>query len=292
MPNHYATVAEIKEIAPDAIRETTTQYDELFYKLSRVLSRWIDNHTRRTFFPELDTRFFNGDASIELWIDDIYSISSVAVSIDNGETYTALTTGDYIPMHGKDFNSPKSYNLLMIDFNGTEGSWPLGQKSVRVIGNWGRSDNRDRVFEDALDAVVDDPLTAAATTLTLTDVDGVDQWGITPRIAQGQILQMEAEFVEVTGTDTATGAQTATIVRGVNGTTAAEHAAAIQVDKFMPPEPVKQACLIQAMKQFKRGQVGFGDAEALPDLTRIMHIKTIDPEALALLENYVKGGFG
>jgi hypothetical protein len=290
MPNHYATVDELREVAPDALRSASTQYNEIFYKLSRILSRWIDNHTRRTFYPETATKYYDGDGQTDLWIDDLFSIDSVAYSDDDGATYTALTSADYIPMHGEDYNSPKSYNLLRIDVTGDLNTWPRGQKSVRIIGDWGFTDDRNRMFEDTTDEVEDNPLTAAATTLTLNDVDGVDKWGITPRVSPGQILQIESEFAEVTGTDTATGTNTATIVRGINGSTAAEHAQNTQVDKFMPPEPVKQALIIQAIHQFKRGQAGFGDAEAIPDLGKIMHIKTIDPEALTYLSNYVKLG--
>lgn len=292
MPNHYATVDELREVAPDALRSASATYNELFYKLGRILSRWIDNHTRRTFYPETATKYFDGDGQDDLWIDDLISIDSVSYSEDDGATYTALTSADYIPMHGEDYNSPKSYNLLRVDVTGDLGTWPRGQKSVKIIGDWGFTDERDRIFEDTIDAVVDDPLTAAATTLTVTDVDGADKWGITPRISHGQILQIESEFAEVTGTDTATGSNTATIVRGVNGSAAAAHVKTTQIDKFMPPEPVKQALIIQAIHQFKRGQAGFGDAEAIPDLGKIMHIKTVDPEALTLLSHYVKLGIG
>ena len=293
MPNLYATEDELKAVAPDAIRSTSTQYDSLFVSLAERLSRWIDNYTQREFYPYLETRYFEGDAEDELWIDDLVEITSVSISTDGGTTYTALEDTDYIPMHGDDYNSLKSYTVLKVDINGTLGSWPKGQKSVRVIGTWCFTDNRALFFEDTIDAVNHATgINVTDTTLKLNDVDGADKWGRTPRISSGQILRIEAEQMEVTATDTTTGVQTATVVRGVNGTTAAAHADTKQVDKFMPPEPLKQACIIQAIKQFKRGQVGFGYAEALPDLGRILHIKTIDPEALALLAPYAKLEYG
>lgn len=289
MPNHYVTVDEIKEVAPDGMRSTTTQYDEPFYKLARALSRWIDNHTQRTFFPDTETRYFNGKNQTKLYIDDLITITSVAISEDDGANYTTIAATDYNAMWGDDYNSPKSYNALEITVNGDFSVFPSGQKSVRIVGVWGRTDDRDRIFEDTTDEVEDNPLSAVATTLTVNDIDGADKWGITPRISPGQILRIESEDIEVSGTST-TG-NTGTIIRGVNGTIAAAHVQNTQIDKFMPPEPLKQACIIQAVHQFKRGQAGFGDAEALPDLGRIMHIKTIDPEALQLLAAYKKGGF-
>lgn len=300
----YATEDELKQIAPDALKVDTTQYDTLFITLAERLSRWIDNHTERMFYPFIDTRFYSvnrnrsriSDFEFEdpefddLWIDDLMEITSVSISENDGSTYTALATGDYIPMHGQDFNSEKSYTLLKVDRNGDLGSWPIGQRSVKVIGTFNFTDDRSNFFEDTLDEVENNPLTAAGTSLTVNDVDGADQRGIVPRIAPGNLLRMESEFVEVASVN-ATG-NTAVIVRGVNGSTAVAHAQNIQIDKFMPPEPLKQACIMQAARQYKRGQAFFQDAIAQIDLGQILIIKTIDPEALVFLQPYVKLGIG
>ena len=289
----YATEDELKQVAPDAILAATTQYDTLFITLSKRVSRWIDNLTERMFYPFIDTKYYSVDKNRvhdpdfdDLWIDDLMEITSISISEDDGKTYTALATGDYIPMHGQDFNSEKSYTLLKVDRNGDLGSWPVGQRSVRVIGTFNFTDDRSNFFEDTLDEVENNPLTAAGTSLTVNDVDGVDLQGITPRIAPGNLLRIGTEFVEVASTN-ATG-NTAVIVRGVNGSTAAAHIQNVQIDKFMPPEPLKQACIIQAIKQFKRGQAGFGDAAAQMDLGRILQMKSMDQGALDMLQAYMK----
>ena len=310
MPNLYVTEDEIKQVAPDAILITTTQYDKLFITLAERISRWVDNHTQRMFFPFIDTRFysvsrnrghhgtfghhgFSDDARAEfedLWIDDLIEITSVNVSDDDGANYTELAATDYIAMHGQDFNSEKSFTLLKIDQNGTIGSWPVGQRSVKIVGTWNFTDDRSSFFEDTLDAVVDAPLSDSATEVTLTDVDGLDLHGLTPRVSPGNLLRIESEILEVTATDTAT--QKATITRGVNGSVAAAHVATTQIDKFVAPQPLKQACIIQAVRQYKRGQGGFGDAVANLDMGRILIMKTLDPEALVLLQAYTKLEFG
>ena len=301
MPNLYLTEDELKAVLPDSLRSTNTDYDKLFLNLGEVLSRWIDNHTQRFFYPFLDTRYFSvnrrktgNEAEFnDLWVDDLMEIDSVATSEDDGSTYTTLATGNYIPMHGQDFNSEKAFTLLKLDENGTLGSWPVGQRSVRVIGTFNFTDDRGRFFEDTIDAVNHATgINATDTTLKLNDVDGVDKWGVIPRISPGQILRMEIEQVEVTATDTTTGVQTATIVRGVNGTVAAAHADKIQVDKFIPPAPLKQACIIQAIRQFKQGQAGFGDAAAQIDLGQILVMKSIHPQVLILLQAYKKLEYG
>lgn len=321
MPNHYVTVDELKDAAPDAIKSNTTQYNEVFYELARKLSRWIDNHTEREFFPAVETRTFtvkrrdhhrHGSHLIHgshlhgghfhdhvdihpseiLAIDDIIEITTVSVSEDDGATYTALASTDFIPMRGNNDNTKKSYDTLLIDRTGTQSSWPIGQKSVKVLGTWGMSDDRSRFFEDTLDEVEDNPLAANGLSLTLNDVDGVDQWNLIPRVSPGQILRIESEFIEVVATDTSSGAQSATIVRGRNGTTGASHAQNTQIDKFMPPEPVKQACLIQTKRAFKRAQISYIDAEAIPDFGSIQIVKNFDPEAIELLKPYKQLGYG
>ena len=293
----YATADELKQVAPDGLKATTDQYDTLFITLSERLSRWIDNHTQRMFYPFIDTRYYSVDKNRvhdpdfdDLWIDDLMEITSVSISENDGKTYTALATGDYIPIHGQDFNSEKSYTLLKVDRNGDLGSWPIGQRSVRVIGTFNFTDDRSNFFEDTLDEVENNPLTSGGTSLSVNDIDGVDQRGISPRIAPGNLLRMGTEFAEV-GTVNATG-NTAELVRGVNGSTAAAHAQNTQIDKFMPPEPLKQACIIQAIKQFKRGQAGFGDAAAQIDLGRILQMKSFDEGALEYLIPYTKLGIG
>ena len=300
----YATEDELKQVAPDAILAATTQYDTLFITLSERISRWVDNHTERMFYPFIDTRYYSVNRNRshvveftfedpefdDLWIDDLMEITSVSISEDDGATYTALATGDYIPMYGQDFNSEKSYTLLKADRNGDLGSWPVGQRSVRVIGTFNFTDDRSNFFEDTLDEVENNPLTAAGTSLTVNDIDAADQRGIAPLIAPGNLLRMESEFVEVASVN-ATG-NTAVIVRGVNGSTAAAHAQNIQIDKFMPPDPLKQACIIQAIKQYKRGQAGYGDAAAQIDMGRILQIKSMDQGALDMLQAYVKLGVG
>ena len=40
--NNYVTAHEIKQAMPDGIRETTTAYDDLLYRLAERVSRMID----------------------------------------------------------------------------------------------------------------------------------------------------------------------------------------------------------------------------------------------------------
>jgi hypothetical protein len=292
MPNLYATVDELKETNRDAIQTATTKYDENLYRLADQTSRLIDVYCRRVFFPRLGTYFFNGEAESQLWIPELVSVTSVSFSIDNGQNYTALTSSDYILTVSGDWNSQKSYNRIDIDVNSTAlSAWPRGQKSVKIVGVWGYADDRDTAWQDTLDEVEDAPLTAAALLLTVNDVNGVNQYGVTPRISWGSLLRAEDEYLEVTAAPD-TGNNTAVIARAANGTTAAEHVQDIQLDIWLPPKPIKDAMMIQAIKTFQRGAQGMGDARTLPDGGQMFYLKELDPEAQMKLSAYRKTAVG
>lgn len=285
MANIYVTPTEIKAAMPEAIRSVTTAYDNILSALAERISRLVDNYCQRVFFPRVATRYFNGSGTTELWIPDLLEITSVSYSEDDGETYTALTSSDYYATVAGDFNSQQSYTQLIINVNSdTLSYWPTGQRSIKIVGVWAYAEDRDTVWEDSTDTVEDNPLTAAGTTITVNDDDGANQWGVTPRFAAGQVLRIESEILELT----AKGSNTLTVLRSRNGSTAAQHAQNTQIDIWRPPEPIKQATIIQAVRQMERGLQGFSDARATPEIGQMMWIKRLDPEAETLLMTYRK----
>ena len=294
MANAYLTDQELKDALPDGIRAATTKYDSLIRQLCERVSRAIDRHCKTRFYPSLETRYFDGSNEHEMWTPDLLGLvdaTSIAMSNDNGLTYTALAATDYYLTRAGDYNTPWSYNKLVINMpSGNYSSFYGGQRSIRIAGTWCTHDNRAEAWEDSLDAVVDNPLAIGATTLTVTDVDGATGWGYTPRFAVGNIIRIETEFCEVGAVNTV--ADTATIVRGRNGTAAAAHVVTTQVDVWRPPFPVKQAAIIQAVRQMERGFQGFGDARATPEIGQLFYIKALDPEAAGLLAPYRPTGVG
>ncbi len=284
MPNTYATLKEIKQAMPDAIDTDTTKYDQILTRFANTFSRFIDDEIGlgRVFYPFSEIRTFDGQGSVDLWIDDAVGITTVEMSDDDGETYRTLTASDFIATVGGDYNHRQSFDMLLIDSNGDEGLWPRGTQSVRITAAaWGYSDDKDNAFEDTLDAVVDDPLDADATVITIASAAGVDLWGFAPRISIGNILRIDSEYIEVTGIVSDT---SITVVRGRNGTTAAIHTAGTQIDKWRVAEVIKQAMIIQANREYERGRQGYGDTGMNAELGKMFITKEIDPEALRLLE--------
>lgn len=284
--NLYATPTEIKAAMPDGIRSTTTSYDTLIFRLADVISRYFDRYCRRVFYPRVGTFYFNGDGSDKLWIPDLISLTSLSYSSDDGLSYTTLTeSGNFIQTKAGDYNDPRAADCLVLDANGDLSGWPIGQRSIKAIGVWAYADDKSVAWEDSLDTVENNPLTAAGTSITVNDADGVDLWGITPRFQAGHVLRIGTELLEVI-TVVAASTNTLAVLRGRNGSTAAIAAQNTQIDIWRPPFPVKQAAIIQAIRQMERGFQGFGDARATPDLGQLLFIKALDPEAQALLSPY------
>lgn len=284
MPNSYVTAHELKAALPDAIRQGQTKYDAELSRLASQVSRFVDNHTHKVFYPTLATRYFRGNGGCALRIGDWLSISSVAMSDDDGETYTALASTDWYASVEGDVNSPKSYTHLHVDVNGDYSYFYRGQKSVKVVGVAAYVDDRDAAWEDSTDEVENNPLAAGDTSLTVNDVNGSSMWGLAPRFQPGQLYRIESEFIEGTETD---GLTAVTIARARNGTTAAAHAQNTQIDLWRPPEPVKQAVIVQIVRGFMRALQGYGDGRAVPETSQILWTRALDPDAVSLLAPYV-----
>lgn len=53
-----------------------------------------------------------------------------------------------------------------------------------------------------------------------------------------------------------------------------------------PPADIKQACMVQAMRWFKRAQQAFQDAGAIVELGQLHFVKDLDPDIKLILSNY------
>ena len=291
MANAYLTEYDIRNAMPDGVRSTTTKYNTLMRQLCERVSRFIDRYCKYRFYPLLEIRYFDGSGKFEQWIPPLYSITDISMSGDNGVTYTALVATDYYLTRAGDYNTPKSYNKIVInEASGDYSSFYAGQRTIKITGIWAEHDDRATAWEDSLDAVVNNPLALGATLLTVTDADGVGADGAIPRFAVGQLLRMEDEYVEAADVNYTT--NVVTIVRGRNGTTDIAHVITTQIDVWRPPMPVRQAGIIQAVRQMERGFQGFGDARATPEIGQLFYIKAMDPEAAALLAPYRKLAVG
>lgn len=287
MSNAYATPTELKAAIPDGVRSTVTKYDALMLRLLSGVSRWIDRELKRVFYPTVATKKFFGSGTCYQRVPDLLSVTTIEYSLDYGATYTALTSNDYILTVEYDENSLESYTVIMLDQTSTAlAAWPNTQRGVRITGVWGYAENRDAAFESANDVVKNTTqISASDTSLKVADVDGLDIYGALVRFQGGQILKIGSEYLE-TGLTIDTSANTIVVSRGRNGSTAAIHLADVPIYVWRAPEPVRDAVIIQAVRQMERGFQGFGDARSQPDVGQMFWFKSLDPEAVAKLATY------
>lgn len=245
----YATLADVENEM--TATSTTVESTKVVAALEEVTAR-IDAEVGYRFEPVVETKAYGLLASrINSWQGTfrfdkpLLSLTSVLVY---GNTLSLSTEVEaYI-------NGLPPYNLLRLK-DASQNWYTTWYDSdepplVKITGHWGFHSSYSDAWKDTGDTVQDNPLTAAATTLTVSDIDGTDWRSRTPRISAGHLLKIEDEFLRVVATDTAT--NKATVVRGVNGTTAAAHVQTTKVYSWMPEELIKRVCARQAALVYRR----------------------------------------
>jgi hypothetical protein len=258
----YATLDDAKV----EVSTSNTTDDAQLANYVRIASRRADAmfRQRRPFFaPYSETRAWlvepqRVDSFLRLFHfdDPLLALSSVVVGT------TTLTVGTTVEAWRRSPDRPFKAIRLM---NSSDDFYQYCNSDDPVLatigGFWGYNPDWANAW-DSVDTVQDNPLTAAATSLTVADVDGADGWGFTPAISRGSLLRIEDEYLEVTATDTVT--NVATVIRGVNGTTAAAHVQTTAVEVYRVHEPVRRAVARQAAFMYARQ--GAYESQSITDI--------------------------
>jgi len=286
MPIAYVTTEEIKDAMTDSIQSTTTTYDQSLRRNANQASRLIDRLTGRTFWDQYATRYPYSNGGQVLHIDggDLLAVGTISMSLDGGVSYTDLVSTDYYLRGGPNllYDATPTYEIEMnLNTSGDYSNFYAGQKAVKVVGNWGWHDDYANAWEDSQDTVEDDPLTAAATTVTVNDADGTDLWGDTDRFQAGMAIRVDDEQMIVRVANSAT--NELTVMRAQHGTTAAAHTVDTTIYRYRAPEVVRYAVIATAVRTFKRAQQAYQDVGGIIDLGELMYVKELAPEAKVAL---------
>lgn len=136
---------------------------------------------------------------------------------------------------------------------------------VSIAGVWGYNVDYANAWIDTLQDVPVANLTSSQTSFVVSDVDASNALGLTPAISAGNLLQIDTEWLEVTATDTT--ANTVTVRRGVNGSTAAAHTGGAAIYSFQVEEQIQRATYRQAA--FEYAKIGAYDNKAVADLATV-----------------------
>jgi len=228
--NCYETTDRLKRF----LQITSTDRDSDLLFCLESASRAIDDYCNRHFFIETATRYFTGPGgAVEMRMDDLLSLTSLGVDTDedgvwDDESWTEDT--DYVlwPFNG--------FPKLRIDtLSGGSYSHNKIPRGYEIVGEWGHGDGTS------------DPTRATAVTGTVADAASTSlAISVSAGLEAGQTISIGSERMFVSAVATTT----ATVERGVNGSTAAAHtAAAISVYEY--PQHISQTALWAASKAFK-----------------------------------------
>lgn len=279
--NSYISLDELKRVLEDD-ELSEGKVDDVLRSFCIKASRFFDMlctnkvTPKRRFYPLYETRYFDhpvsgGGSTLvstsvgradELRLrDDLLALDTLttqngAQTIDSADYLLYAWPGDYYPT---------PYDTIGLQPNGTVTQFAYGttpRKANAVTGWWGYHDDWGSAWEDSGDTVQDDPLLVGAGTLTVSDVDGDDINGISNRFQNLQLLRIEDEYLWASKVDPST--NVITVRRGVNGTTAAEHAVDTPVYIYRPMQDARLALEYLAMHLYQRkDSVGTPDQRPL-----------------------------
>ena len=234
MPNAYVSLDTLK--SSGVLNITGTGDDERLRSLAESVSRMTDRYCNRHFYALSATRKFDGHGTLTLLVPDLVSVDTSGLKTDDNKDRTFETTwatSDYLLLPSNadpaSAGNPESrpYTSVEADVDaGSKSEFPVGRQMVQIAGQWGWWRHVSRATETA-DAIAD-ATTTSVTVSSRTDVEA------------GHTLLIESEQLFV---QSYTG-NTLTVVRGVNGTTAASHGGGSAIDIYEYPGPIVEAAIM------------------------------------------------
>lgn len=252
MPNCYARLADIREEYQGS--GAGTSLDTLLLRCDERASRMIDERTGRHFYSlqgqtvlvPYRPRPQHMDAT-QLWLPvDIAAITTLKVDQDGDGVYetTLVENTDYRTWpFGRQSNEP--IERVDVITTGQISAWPSGEFTVQIVGTRGYS------------AEVE--LLTTTTEALDTSETGVD---LTAAASPGDTLVIDSEQMDVVSVSSLT----ATVTRGVNGSTAAAHNSGASVYRRRFPRAIELAATMQAVRFAREVQTGYGGSVANAEL--------------------------
>jgi len=240
----YTTLPNLKRAL--AIGTTDEADDVTLLRCLERASRRIDDHCGRHFYAVSETRYYSPVSWQSLRVDDLLSITSLATDEDDDRDYDytwAVTDYDLIPDNG--FPKWRIETTPLGSYR-----FPVARRSVKIVGLFGHGDGYSATPYVATGATV----TVATTTGTAVTVSDDSL------VYAGDTLLAGTEQMYVTEV-TAGATDSVTVVRGVNGTTAAIQVAAAAF-RYVYPLPIVNACERLAARMFRLQAAPFGVAGA------------------------------
>lgn len=240
--NWYASRNDLKTRLGLASTDTTD--DALMDIVLEAVSREIETHCKRWFYPRTQTRYYTALYGQLLLVDDLLSVSTLkTLTLNTSGTRTygdswAAVDYDLEPYNALNATPPQPYHGVRKNPEGAY-SFPTDWHGVEIVGSWGYYDVR---------------VTSSATLAEVLDTSetGVDvSSGTAFKVGQTVLIDSEQMFISAIATNTLT------VTRAVNGTTAATHANGAAIGVYEYPV-VSEACLFQTALDYRGKDAPYG----------------------------------
>lgn len=277
--NNLARLGPVK--ANEAGVAGTTSLDAVLTQTAEEVSREFEAETRRQFVAHYGIRYLQrhprGCPTELVIFDDLASISALAVDDDGDGDYelTLVENTDYFVERENDLDPNTPIVLLRLNPDAATVqlySWPERYRAIKITGLWGYSyELEDTTLDtnEALDASETD-VTVSATAASL--------------IYPGDTIVVDSEQMAVTAVSTVT----LTVVRGINGTTAATHLTALSVYVRRYPRDVERAVSERTVGLRWDTQSGYQGMATLTGDPSGASGRTVDRASFARWRNTVK----
>lgn len=143
--NGYATLTEIKAW----LGITDNADDSTLENCVEAASRKIDKLAGRRFYAVSETRYYTPQDNLNLWIDDLASITSLETDDDGDGTFETLwASTDYrlMPLNAPLSSNPMPYTWIEVNrYTGNNTFIRNGVRTVKIVGSFGYSTTPDDI---------------------------------------------------------------------------------------------------------------------------------------------------
>lgn len=227
-------------------------------RVLEAVSRAYDRGLEWQFFDEKATAYFDGNGYGTMRLRSaavvrggrfagLLSVTSLKVDEDEDGVYerTLVANTDYALRERFDDGPYRAVRILARSAQVHD--WYLGDSSVEITGTFGWSSEVEAAGT----------LGAAITDTTGTSVTMVGGHSV----QAGNTILVDSEYLFVSAVST----NTLTVVRGVNGTTAATHLNNAAVSRRRYPRPIELGVVAEAARLIRDGLTGFSGQVANAD---------------------------
>ena len=251
--NTYGELGELKR----RLGVTGTGSDVSLWMALNAASRVVEGYCNRRFYTLLATRVFDVADGGGFASPDLIRVLSFREDVHGDRMFEFVRGAEDYVLHPSNADPESAwgrpFSRVAADPRGSRPRFTTGRCRVRIEGLWGY---RLHVARPGLE--LDGGGSALRESTTLEVVDG-------SLAAGGQTLQVEAEQVFVRGVS----GNSLTVVRGVNGTSAAAHPGSTALGVHVYPAGAVEATLVLAGHTWKGkdaayGSLGLGGSRIFP----------------------------